>query len=231
MSVWEHYSRGTEDAEDLREVCPKGAQRRSERKTSSWLDWLPTKASVIYWYIITCKIIVRNCVIPRLIADQGKRALSALQFTHSQEDKWIHVFSYTLIWNIYHKCFSHLWKIRLHLLTIWLKVALVQTWTKFVNSILWIVNWLVTELIFWNINLLKNYIFLIQCEKARAILYPHQLPTRGDNIVSVAQGSTATPGATEQLLPPDRVLNYIYKQISIKKNIFPHNLVHTRSTQ
>ena len=30
------YSRGTEDAEDLREVCPKGAQRRSERKTLSW---------------------------------------------------------------------------------------------------------------------------------------------------------------------------------------------------
>ena len=31
-----NYSRGTEDAEDLREVCPKGAQRRSERKTFSW---------------------------------------------------------------------------------------------------------------------------------------------------------------------------------------------------
>ena len=30
-----NYSRGTEDAEDLREVCPKGAQRRSERKTLS----------------------------------------------------------------------------------------------------------------------------------------------------------------------------------------------------
>ena len=25
------YLRGTEDAEDLREVCPKGTQRRSER--------------------------------------------------------------------------------------------------------------------------------------------------------------------------------------------------------
>ena len=37
MSVWEHkYSRGTEDAEDLREVCPNGAHRRSERKTFSW---------------------------------------------------------------------------------------------------------------------------------------------------------------------------------------------------
>ena len=30
-----NYSRGTEDAEDLREVYPKGAQRRSERKTLS----------------------------------------------------------------------------------------------------------------------------------------------------------------------------------------------------
>ena len=31
-----NYSRGTEDAEYLRDVCPKGAQRRSERKTLSW---------------------------------------------------------------------------------------------------------------------------------------------------------------------------------------------------
>ena len=28
---------------------------------------------------------------------------------------------------------------------------------------------------------------------------------QGDNTVSVAEGDTATPGATEQLLPPDRV--------------------------
>ena len=28
---------------------------------------------------------------------------------------------------------------------------------------------------------------------------------QGDNTVSVSQGGTATPGATEQLLPPDRV--------------------------
>ena len=33
---------------------------------------------------------------------------------------------------------------------------------------------------------------------------------QGDNTVSVAQGGTATPGATEQLLPPDRVLKKIY---------------------
>ena len=31
-----NYSRGTENAEDLHQVCPKGAQRRSERKTLSW---------------------------------------------------------------------------------------------------------------------------------------------------------------------------------------------------
>ena len=31
-----NYSRGTEDAEDLLKVCPKGSQRRSERNTLSW---------------------------------------------------------------------------------------------------------------------------------------------------------------------------------------------------
>ena len=46
--------------------------------------------------------------------------------------------------------------------------------------------------------------------KARAIPYHHQPPTRGDNTVSVAQGSTATPGATNQLLPSDRVLKELY---------------------
>ena len=35
MNYTHNYSRGTEDAEDLREICPKGAQRRSERKTLS----------------------------------------------------------------------------------------------------------------------------------------------------------------------------------------------------
>ena len=34
---------------------------------------------------------------------------------------------------------------------------------------------------------------------------------QGDNTVLVAEGSTATPGATKQLLPPDRVFKiYIY---------------------
>ena len=52
-------------------------------------------------------------------------------------------------------------------------------------------------------------IFIIQRVKAWAIPCPHQLPTRGDNTVSVAQGGTATPGATKQLLPPDRVFKRI----------------------
>ena len=51
--------------------------------------------------------------------------------------------------------------------------------------------------------------------KACAIPCPHQPPTRGDNTVSVAQGGTATPGATKQLLPPDRVLKELYIYIYI----------------
>ena len=54
------------------------------------------------------------------------------------------------------------------------------------------------------------YVFIIQRVKARAIPCPHQPPIRGDNTVSVAQGGTATPGATKQLLPPDRVLKELY---------------------
>ena len=60
------------------------------------------------------------------------------------------------------------------------------------------------------------YIYFIkQRVKARAIPSPHQLPSKGDNTVSVAQGGTATPGATKQLLPPDRVLREIYIYIYI----------------
>ena len=54
------------------------------------------------------------------------------------------------------------------------------------------------------------FFFIIQRMKARAIPCPHQLPTRGDNTVSVAQGGTVTPGATKQLLPPVRVLREFY---------------------
>ena len=55
--------------------------------------------------------------------------------------------------------------------------------------------------------------FIIQCVKARAIPCPLQPPTRSDNTVSVAQGGTATPGATKQLLPPNRVLRKLYVYI------------------
>ena len=61
------------------------------------------------------------------------------------------------------------------------------------------------------------FFFIIQRVKARAIPCPHQLQTSGDNTVSVAQGGTATPGATKQLLPPDRVFRelciYIYNSL------------------
>ena len=42
---------------------------------------------------------------------------------------------------------------------------------------------------------------------------------QSDNTVSVAQGGTATPGATKQLLPPDRVLKRKYMWNIIKHNI------------
>ena len=51
--------------------------------------------------------------------------------------------------------------------------------------------------------------------KVPAIPCPHQPPTRGDNTVSVAQGGTATPGSTKQLLPQDRVLRELYIYICI----------------
>ena len=54
-------------------------------------------------------------------------------------------------------------------------------------------------------------IFIIQRVKARAIPCPHQAPTSGDNTVSVA----ATPSATKQLLPPDRLLRELYVHIYI----------------
>ena len=60
-----------------------------------------------------------------------------------------------------------------------------------------------------------NFFFIIQRVKARAIPCSHRPPSRGDNTVSVAQGSTATLGATKQLLPPDRVLRESYVYIYI----------------
>ena len=55
-----------------------------------------------------------------------------------------------------------------------------------------------------------NFFFIIQRAKARAIPCSHQPPTRVDNTVSVAQGDIATPGATKQLLSPDKVSKDIY---------------------
>ena len=60
--------------------------------------------------------------------------------------------------------------------------------------------------------------FFIIHVKACAMLCPHQPPTRNDNTVSVAEGSIAIPGATKQLLLPDRVFRriiYIYIYIYI----------------
>ena len=62
-------------------------------------------------------------------------------------------------------------------------------------------------------NFLQYFFFIIQRVKGCAIPCPHLLPTRGDNTVSIAQGSTATPGTTKQLLPPDRVLKELYLYI------------------
>ena len=57
----------------------------------------------------------------------------------------------------------------------------------------------------------KVTFFIIQRVKARAIPCFPSAANQGDNIVSVAQGGTASPGATKQLLPPDRVFKrYIY---------------------
>ena len=67
-----------------------------------------------------------------------------------------------------------------------------------------------------------NFFFIIQHVKVCAISSTHlQPPTRGDNTVSVAQGGTATPGTTKQLLPLDRVFKriYIYMSDQLKAEI------------
>ena len=65
------------------------------------------------------------------------------------------------------------------------------------------------------------FFFIIQRVKAREIPCPHKPPTRGDNSVSVTADGTANPGATKQLLPPDRVFKrIIYIYIYIDVNVF-----------
>ena len=66
------------------------------------------------------------------------------------------------------------------------------------------------------------FFFIIQHVKACTIPCPHQPPTRGDNTVSVAQGGSATPGATKQLLPPDRVLTELYIYVYIYIYIYKY---------
>ena len=68
------------------------------------------------------------------------------------------------------------------------------------------------------------FFFIIQRVKARAIPCPYQPPTRGDDTVSVAQGGTATPGATKELLPPDRVSKELYMYIYIYIYVYARSL-------
>ena len=65
-----------------------------------------------------------------------------------------------------------------------------------------------------------NQIFIIQRVKARAILCPHQPPSRGDNTVSVAQGGTGTPGSTA---------SRFYHRTGYSKEIYIY--IYTRSTK
>ena len=48
---------------------------------------------------------------------------------------------------------------------------------------------------------------------------------QGDNTVSVAQGGTATPGATEQLLPPDMVFKIPIPVYNIYTFIFTNIII------
>ena len=64
------------------------------------------------------------------------------------------------------------------------------------------------------------FFFIIQRVKAPYDTLPSSAANQGDNTVSVAQGGTATPGITKQLLPPGRVF---------KRNIYMY--IHGRSTK
>ena len=63
--------------------------------------------------------------------------------------------------------------------------------------------------------------FTIKTCESTCDIRPSSAGNQGDNTVSVAQGGTATPGATKQLLPPDRVFKRnIYVYIYIYMYIF-----------
>ena len=65
------------------------------------------------------------------------------------------------------------------------------------------------------IIMMELYFHHTKCESTCDTL-SSSATNQGDNTVSIAQGGTATPGATKQLLPPDRVFKRnIYKYISI----------------
>ena len=76
----------------------------------------------------------------------------------------------------------------------------------------------------WQRRIDSYFLFFIIHVKACAIACPHQPPARGDNTVSVVRGGTTTPGATKQLLPPDRVLRESYIFIYIYIYIYARSI-------
>ena len=54
------------------------------------------------------------------------------------------------------------------------------------------------------------FIFIITTCESTCDTLLSSAAIQGDNTISVAQGGTATPGATKQLLTPDRVLKGLY---------------------
>ena len=91
---------------------------------------------------------------------------------------------------------------------IWLWSDVVNETTSVLCIYLFLLNFLL-HAYSWNrrITVKTSYpfFFIIQSVESLAIPYPHQPPTMVDNTISVAQGGTATPGATKQFLLPDRV--------------------------
>ena len=73
-----------------------------------------------------------------------------------------------------------------------------------------------------NIFIYTYFFHRSTCESTCNTL-PSSAANQGDNTISVAQSGTTTPGATEQLLSPDRVFKrniYLYiRQISKKQTL------------